>query len=185
MNILLLTAGIAVAALLAGLVYSAGRRKPAPPNPAESLAAFSFSCSHLANLSQLRQALDSADFEYVRNHLDPSTARRLRRERNRVARTYLEAIHEDFANLMRATQLVAALSPEVVAHQEWKRFHLNLEFQLKYRLLKAKFALGAAQFRSLGNLAVLVSSLAMDLERAVNESGATSLLARERTLSGR
>jgi len=86
---------------------------------------------------------------------------------------------------MRAAQLVATLSSEVKAHQEWRRFRLNLEFRLKYRLLKTRFALGATQFSSLGKLAILVSSLTMDLERAVNDLGAASLLARERTLSGR
>jgi len=185
MNILIFIVGIVLAALLAGLVYAGGKRKSATPDNAESLGNLSLCCNHVANLAQLRQALDSADLEYIKNRLDPRAVRRIRRERQRVASSYLEALHEDFVHLMRAAQLVATLSPEVKAHQEWRRFRLNLEFRLKYRLLKTRFALGATQFPSLAKLAILVSSLTMDLERAVNELGAASLLARERTLSGR
>lgn len=185
MSIVLLTIGVVVAALLAGLVYSTRKQKFALTDTAENLEDFTFACNHLANLAQLRQALDSADLEFVKNRLHPRAARQLRKERQRVACRYLDALHGDFSNLMRAAQLVAALSPEVEAHQEWKRFRLNLEFQLRYRLLKAKFAFGSTQFPSLGNLARIVSSLAMDLERVVNELGAASALARERRLSGR
>jgi len=170
MTILLLAVGVVVAALLAGLVYSTRKHKFASTGTAEHLEDFTFSCNHLANLGQVRQALDPADLEFVKNRLHPRAARRLHRERQRVACRYLESLYGDFSRIMRATQLVAALSPEVKAHQEWERFRLNLEFQLKYRLLKAKFALGSTQFPSLNNLARIVSSLAMDLERVVKMS---------------
>ncbi|MBS1840809.1 MAG: hypothetical protein JSS69_09110 [Acidobacteria bacterium] len=185
MTTLLIIAGIVVLGLLAGLVYREGKRKALPVNTAESSEDIGFSCGHHANLAQLRQALDSADLEYVKNRVKPRAARRFREERRRIARCYLEALHEDFTRLMRAAQLVAALSPEVEATLEWRRFRLNLEFHLKYRILAAKFAMGAVPFAPLEKLATIVSSLAMDLERVINEIGAASLRGQEQPLSTR
>jgi|GEM_PF-6184090 hypothetical protein len=178
MNPLLITIGLSVAILLMLLVRASSNKTPIkkPMEPAENI---DLSCKHLINLSQMRQALETADREYLYERLGKAAAQGPLKERHRIARRYLEALHDEFVQLMDATQVVASLSPEVEAGHEWNRFKLNLKFELKYRLLKARFALGNVEFAALGNIAVLVSSLAMDLERVVDEMSASTMPTRE------
>jgi hypothetical protein len=175
-NFLLLAVGILIAIILALLVWSAGKKNTIARDEVRQQKGLHLACKHLGNLPQMRQALESSDFAYVEERLGKRSAQKLHRERRRVALRYLEALHEDFVNLMRAAQLIASLSPEVEATQEWRRFKLSLKFEMKYRLIKAKYGLGNLRFPAMWNLAILVSTLAIDLERVVNEMSAAAIL---------
>src|SRR5579885_2642412 len=126
MNPLLITIGISVAILLMLLVRASSKKKPM--EPAENI---NLTCKHLINLSQMRQALETADREYLYERLGKAAAQGPLKERRRIAHRYLEALHDEFVQLMHATQVVASLSPEVEAGHEWNRFKLNLKFELK------------------------------------------------------
>jgi hypothetical protein len=174
-NFLLLVVGVLIAIILALLVWSAGKKNTTVRDEVQRKS-IRLACKHLTNLPQMRQALESSDFEYVAERLGKRSAQKLQKERRRVALLYAEALHEDFVNLMRAAQLIASLSPEVKATQEWRRFKLSLKFEMKYRLLKAKYGVGNLRFPAMWNLAILVSTLAIDLERVVNEISAAAML---------
>jgi hypothetical protein len=184
-SFLLLIVGVLIAILLALLVWSAGKKNANARDEISRREGIYLACKHLKNLPQLRQALEPSDFEYLKEHLGKRTAQKVQRERRRIALRYLEALHEDFVHLMQTAQLIASLSPEVEATQEWRRFKLSLKFEMKYRFLKAKYGFGSLRFPAMGNLALLVSSLAIDLERIVNEMSAAAMLGREETLADR
>jgi hypothetical protein len=176
MNLLLIAIGILVAALLGLLVWSGGKKSATSRPPPRQKKDFSLSCRHLANLPQIRQALEPSDISYIRTRSNLEIAKTLRRERHGVASHYLESLREDFDQLMDAAQVVAALSPEVEARHEWKRFRLNLEFRCKYRLVRMRLLMGSPAFTGLSNLALLVSALALDLDRAASKIGETAAL---------
>jgi len=146
---------------------------------------FALTCQHLPNLSQIRQALERADVEYVATRASRKTAKRVQQERRRIVAAYLTGLREDFDQLMEAATKVAAFSPKVAARHEFQRFRLALEFRVKYALLRVKFAAGVPSFSGLGNLAWMVSSLAIDMERAMNEVAAAAALAKNHAPSAK
>ena len=177
MNLLLIAFGIFVGGLLGFLVWLVGRKTESArslPSQEENLT---LACKHLTNLPQIRQALEPSDLNYLVHRANREVARTVRRERQRVALSYLQSLREDFDQLIGAAQVVASLSPKVEAWQEWKRFRLILEFRWKYQLVRVRFAMGSPAFTSLSGLALLVSSLALEIERAVTKIGEAAALA--------
>lgn len=177
MSALLVTFGILVAALLGALLWSSGRkRRPEDSAPIQD-SFLPLPCHHLANLPQIKQAIERADLEYVETRVNPATAKRLRRDRRRIVLAYLDGLREDFDRVMDATTRVAAFSPQVEAKHEFHRFRIAVEFRVRYTLLRIKFGMGVSAFPGLGRLALMVSSLAVELDRAMNEVAAGAALA--------
>lgn len=52
----------------------------------------------------------------------------MRRERRKVALAYLSALRAEFERLLDTARIIAALSPEVVAGQEFERLILAVNF---------------------------------------------------------
>jgi len=185
LSALLVPIGVFVCLLLGALLWSSARR-PRTRHPAPQQAdCFTLTCWHLQNLSQIRQALERADIEYVATRASRKTAKRVQQERRRIVAAYLTGLHEDFDRLMEATTKVAAFSPKVEASHEFRRLRLAMEFRVKYALLRVKFAAGVPSFSGLGNLAWMVSSLAIDLEGAMNEVAAEAALAESHSPSAK
>jgi len=130
----------------------------------------------VANLPQIKQAIERADLDYLKTRVSPATANRLRRDRRRIVLAYLDGLREDFDCVVEATTRVAAFSPEVEAKHEFKRLRIAIEFRARYMLLRIKFGIGVSCFSGLGRLAGMVSSLAVELERAMNEVAAGAAL---------
>ena len=176
MSALLVTIGGCICLLLGVLLWSSARKPRTHHSAPVQEDCFTLTCRHLQNLSQIRQALERADLEYVAARASRKTAKRVRQERRGIVAAYLTGLREDFDRLMEATTRVAAFSPKVEASHEFQRFRLALEFRAKYALLRVKFAAGVPSFSGLGNLAWMVSSLAIDLERLMNEVSAAAAL---------
>ncbi len=175
MSLVLIGMGILVASMV-GLLFWSTSRKASERKPAQDeIGDLYLAGKHVINLPQIRQALEPADFDYLCGKSDATLVRKVRKERRRIALKYLEGLREDFKRLVDAAQAVAALSPEVEAKEEWKRFRLGVEFRIKYQLVWVKFALGAPTFPGLEGIATMVSSLALDLERAVSKAAKTAM----------
>lgn len=174
---------ILIAAMVGGalaLLLWSSRNRPAPSGgDVCQLKEEGLTCSNAINFQQVRQIFESADIRYLSERVDRSTLRNVRKERHRVAIRFLEGMRKDFLQLEEAASIVAALSAEVDARQEWRRFRLGAEFRVKYAALRAKYALGLASSESFRELAWKVSSLAVQLERAVSEIAAGAALAQE------
>jgi len=168
-NLLLTFIGILVAGSLGLLLWTAGNSAGSRKQHGISSLPIDLTCKHVTNLSQIRQALDTKDFDYLSGRFESSKMRNFKKERRQVVLKYLAGLKEDFDRLMDTAQIVASLSHEVEAKEEWKRFKLASRFRLNYGMARIKFTTGSLAFPGLENLANIVSSLEIDLERVVTE----------------
>jgi hypothetical protein len=139
---------------------------------------------HATHCSQIRQALDGRDFEYLASAGGARLARRVRRERRQLVRKYLIALRGDFDQLLRLASAIAALSPEVVAIEELERFRITLQFHLRCRVIALRLLFGATTVPQVSGVSDLVSHLAVRLDAALKELGERAALAVELASSG-
>lgn len=135
--------------------------------------------SHLAYLPQVRQALARGDYDYLSVKAPPGLARRVRRERRKIVLTYLSVLRDDFQRLLDVARIIAKLSPEVAAVQEFERLHLTVKFAWRCDLIRLRLFSGLAPAPQLGNLSDMVSSLNVRIEAAMKELGERAALAAE------
>jgi hypothetical protein len=134
---------------------------------------------HATHCPQIRQALDARDLEYLGRAGGVKLARRVRRERRQVVKSYLVALHRDFEQLLRLARAIAVLSPEVVAVHEFERLRLTVEFYSRSRVIYLRLLLGAHTLPQVSGLSDFVSGLAVRLETAMVDMGERAALAVE------
>jgi hypothetical protein len=134
---------------------------------------------HVNYLPQIRQAFATTDYEFLSERASREVQRRVRRERRGVALAYLAALRGDFQSLLRMARVIAALSPEVVAVQEFERLLLSVMFAWRYQMTRWKLWTGLAPMTQLDGLSNLVSGLSVRLELAVQELGERAAAAAE------
>jgi hypothetical protein len=148
----------------------------------DQFQAVDFECAgrrHATHGSQIRQALDDRDLQYLASAGGAHLARRVRRDRRQVVNDYLIALRGDFDQLLRLARAIAALSPEVVAVEELERLRLTVQFHLRCRIIYFRLLLGAATLPQISGVSDLVSHLAVRLETALQELGERAALAVE------
>jgi hypothetical protein len=134
---------------------------------------------HVTYLPQIRQALAKADFRFLKERASGEVQRRVRRERRNVALAYMAAVRGDFQSLLRMARVIAALSPEVAAVQEFERLRLTAKFAWQYQMIRWKLMAGLATLPQLDGLSNLVSGLSVRMEAAMKELGERAALATE------
>ena len=134
---------------------------------------------HVTYLPQIRQALAKADFKFLRERASDKVQQRVRRERRGVALAYMDALRGDFQSLLRMARVIAVLSPEVAAVQEFERLRLTAKFSWQYQMIRWKLMAGFATLRQLDGLSNLVSGLSVRMEAAMKELGERAALAAE------
>jgi hypothetical protein len=134
---------------------------------------------HVNYLPQIRQAFATTDYEFLSERASREVQRRVRRERRGVALAFLAALRGDFQSLLRMARVIAALSPEVVAVQEFERLFLTVMFAWRYQMTRWKLWTGLAPMTQLDGLSNLVSGLSVRLELAVQELGERAAAAAE------
>jgi len=175
---LLLFSGI-VAALLLLLVWALrGPRKPAGI-AADACSFEETGQRHVTYLPQIRQALAKADYEFLAKRAPGEVQQRVRRERKGVALAYLAAVRRDFQSLLRMARVIAVLSPEVAAVQEFERLRLTAKFAWQFGTIRWKLLVGFAPIPQLAGLSDLVSGLSVRIEAAMNELGERAAAAAE------
>jgi hypothetical protein len=168
-----------VALLLLLFLWSvrAARRGGKPTTEASVLD--EYGRGHVAHLPQVRQALAAADFEYLSQRAPQAVTRRVRQERRRVALAYLFAVREDFQSLVRLANIIAVLSPEVAAVEEFERVRLTAKFAWRYGVIRMQLRAGLAPLPRLDALSDFVSSMSVRMETAMKELGERAALAAE------
>lgn len=166
------------------ILFAWSVRKPAKratTSSLPSLAGLLETCEqrHATYFPQIRQAFAKADDEFLRQKASRKLARRVHRERRRVALDYLCALREDFEKQLRIARIIAVLSPEVVAVQELERLRLTVKFAWRYELVRMKLWAGLAVAPQLSGLANVVSGLSVRMERAIKELGERAAMASE------
>lgn len=130
-----------------------------------------FPRQHVSYFAQIQQTLKDQDLNYIRSRGLHKLARQVQAERRDIALQYLEAVQRDFQKLLRLARVVAALSAEVAALQEFERLWLVAEFTLRYRLAYASLMLGHVPSLLLANLCNVVSGLSVKVEGAISILG--------------
>ncbi len=138
-----------------------------------------FGRSHISHSPQIRQALAKTDYEFVSNRAPREVLRRMRRERRRVALAYLAALRGDFDGLLGMARVIAVLSPEVAAAQEFERLRLTVNFLWRYRVIRMSVWMGYAPLPQMDGLSNLISGLSVRLEAAMKELGERAALVAE------
>ncbi len=134
---------------------------------------------HTNYLPQMRQALAPMDYEFLSNRASGEVRRRVRRERRSVVLAYLAALREDFQSLLRMARVIAVLSPQVIAVQEFERLRLTAQFAWRFELVRWKLLMGVASMTQLDALSDLVSGLSVRMEAALKELGERAAVAAE------
>ena len=155
------------------ILFAWAVRKPARPIPAPSSLSLenlleTWDRKHATYFPQIQQAFAKTDDEFLRQ-ASKAVLQRVRRERNRVGLAYLKSLRTDFQNLLHTASMVALLSPEVTAVQEWERVRLTVKFFWNYEITRMKLLAGFAPLPQLSGLANVVSGLSVRLEGAVKE----------------
>ena len=130
-------------------------------------------------LSQIQQALDEQDFEFLRSSGPARLSRTVRKERAKVVLDYLTALHTDFQRMLRLARVIAVLSPEVAPAQEWERLRLSVSFTLKLEVTRLRVRFGWVALPQLQRVNRVVSGFAIRLEHAMTEMGERAALAAE------
>jgi len=135
--------------------------------------------SHVAYLPQIRQALAEADYQFLAGQVSLEAQRRMRRERRNVALAYLQELRSDFDGLLRMARVIAALSPEVLAVQEWERLRLTISFRWRCRIIWLSLWAGFTPLPQMTDLSKMLSGFSIRLEEAMSKLGERAALVGE------
>jgi hypothetical protein len=134
---------------------------------------------HMTYLPQIQQAFAETDYDFLLKNASPEALRRVRRERRGVALAYLAALREDFQSLLRMARVIATLSPELAAVDEFERLRLTAKFAWQYEMIRWKLLAGIAPVPQLHGLSDLISGLSIRIEAALKELGERAAVAAE------
>ena len=167
--------GLLLLPAIAWLAFSGTRRRPVAVPTADGER----ECLHISSLPQIKQALADSDFIYLENQGYPALAKRIRKERRRIALNYLTCLRAEFEKLLRLARMVAVMSPNVAVAQEVQGLRLSLEFSYRYYLIYFRLVSGIAPLQALGSLSNIVSALTIRMETAMSELGERAALGAE------
>jgi hypothetical protein len=86
-----------------------------------------------------------------------------------VALAYLAELRRDFQRLLEMARVIAVLSPEVAAVEEFERLRLTVRFRWRFEMIRMGLWAGLAPLPQLSGLGNVVSGLSVRIERAVKE----------------
>ena len=170
-----LSIGILLLLTIAWLAFSGTRHRPEVARSGNR----ELECLHISSLPQIKRALANSDFMYLEQQGYPALAKRLRKERRRIALNYLACLRVEFQKLLRLARMVAVMSPNVAVAQEVRGLRLNLEFSYRYYLIYFRLVTGIAPLKAIGSLSNMVSALTIRMETAISELGERAALAAE------
>jgi len=124
---------------------------------------------HVTYLPAIRQALAGADYDFILRRGSRLLLRRFKKERRRVALAYLGQLRGDFQRLLRVARIIAVLSPEVAAMEEFERLCLTVKFRWRFEMIRMELWAGFAPLPQLSGLGNVVSGLSVRMEMAVKE----------------
>lgn len=125
--------------------------------------------THISYLPYIKQALAEADIEFLKRRSSPALAKRIRKERQRIAIAFLSALRKDFERLLNLARVLAVMSPKVEVLSELRGVQIRAEFSYLYYSIYLRLVLGVAPFEAIGNLSDMVSALTVQMETAMGE----------------
>jgi hypothetical protein len=164
--IIYVTLGLIALAAVAALFWPRGAKR-ADRGAIAALSPEDLVLQHAKYFPLVRQALTGADLADFGERIPRSTRRRVRRERRKVARRYLEGLREDYLRLERFGRLVAAHSPKVDARLEGQRVRIGARFRMTYAMVSMRLALGQVPVPAFEHMTQMLGSLATRLEASM------------------
>jgi hypothetical protein len=131
---------------------------------------------HFSRLPKILQILQPEDTSFLGSRGFTPLRNQIRAERRRIALLYLDELQQEYEMLLKASRVVAAMAPELIALDEAERFKLNLRFALGCRYLRWKLRLGLEPQSSFGSLSEMSSGMALRLEMATTHIGERAAL---------
>ena len=176
-----------VAVLLILFFWALRRPKPGQRTENPSLPFEEPGQNHITFLPQIQQALEPADLAYLVSRGSANLPRQIRKDRRRVAFSYIDALQGEFERLLRLARVIAVLSPKVGAVHEFERLRLSAEFACRCHLLRIRLVLQFAPLPELRGLSHMVSAFAVRMEAAMRELGERAAMTSElaNSLDGR
>ncbi|HEV2617643.1 MAG TPA: hypothetical protein VGU63_13650 [Candidatus Acidoferrales bacterium] len=161
---MILTTLVSVAILIGLLWLLFGSRGPEATPGGDDLRIENLLPVNCRHFPQIAQMLKSEDFLFMQRRAPHRMEGEWRAERRRILGQYLKGLRQDFARLRRLTRMIAALSPEIRKGQEWEWMRLGLQFQVSYRIVEVKIALGGLSPEGIAGLTGLLTQFAGELE---------------------
>lgn len=121
---------------------------------------------HSSHLAPILKALRTEDADFLKEQKRPELAKRLLEERRRIGLRYLRALQDEFESLLAASQMLAKMSPELIAMEEFERLKLSLRFALLCWYMRWRLTMGLPSWGGFGLLSTMVGRISMGLERA-------------------
>lgn len=168
-----------VGLLIVLLALALRNRKRSVAQPSTSLLLEDLNRSAVTHSPTIRRALAPADLEFLASHATGRLVRRVREERRRIVLSYLTCLRDDFERLLRLARMIALLSPEVAAVQEFERLRLTINFMWRYRLARMRVWAGFAPLPQIDGLSNLLSGFSVRLETIMKELGERAALVAE------
>jgi len=168
-----------VAVLLILFFWALRRPRQGEPVGDQATGCEELAQRHITFLPQIRQALEPSDLAYLAGRGSEGLQRRVRKERRRVAFSYIGALQGDFQRLLRLARVIAVLSPKVGAVHEFERLRLSVQFACRCEMLRFRLLCRLAPLPQLSGLGHMVSAFAVRMEAAMNELGERAAMAAE------
>jgi hypothetical protein len=132
---------------------------------------------HYARLPQILQSLRDDDSGFLSRSGHGNLARQLRRDRKRIALSYLNYLQDEYQLLLELSRLLVKVAPEVSVMDEFQRFRLNVRFVLCCRYLRWKLRLGLQPWSSFTTLSDMEGNMTLRLEMATTQVGERAAIA--------
>jgi len=159
---------VLMALLVVGLLLWASR----PPKPVAVSVENFFDVlaenRHCTRLPQILQALNPEDERHLQSSGREDMASALRNDRQRIVLEYLDKLQEEFETLLEVSRILAVMSPELTAMQEFERLSLSVKFGISCSFLRWRLRLGLRPWNGFGRLSGMASSLARTVEQATS-----------------
>jgi hypothetical protein len=152
--------------LLVGLLAWALRPPTRPSLPETDIFEALRQSRHSSRMSQVLQALQPSDTEYLRESGQMALMQTLRRQRRRIALHYLDQLQQEFEMLLEISRVLAVMSPEVIGIEEMERWKLSVAFAATCAFLRWRLRLGLQPFSGLTLLSNMATDIARELDTA-------------------
>ena len=134
---------------------------------------------HATYFSAICQAMSSADFQFLAHRAPAKLARRVHRERQRIAVQYAKHLRREFRGLLRLARIAGTLSPDARRVKKLERLRLATQFSWHYHILVFALYSGLLLLSQLQGLTTLVSHAAIRLDTVTKQLGERAVIASE------
>jgi hypothetical protein len=166
-------AALLLLGLLAYAVRPIEKRAISPDSVFEALS----EPRHSFRLPQILQSLQPSDTEFLERRGLRSLRQRIRSERTQIAIRYLNQLESEYETLLEASRILAVMSPEIVAMQEFERLRLSIRFAQNCFLMRLRLRAGFAPWKGFATISDMATTMSLRMESATSQIALQSALA--------